>query len=280
MTWLKHDELRVFIQPQAIALSRFKGVRGFKPQLVRHEVIQLSEIASSPDDYAVLIKRLQTLLKDDKWQAVAAKVMLSSHFMRYAVIPWNSEITSADERQAYLNHHFVLALGDAVKSWDMRMDAPKYRQSALASAMPSSLQLALADVFAQANMHLRAVNPYLMQAANQSLEALKTEESGWLAVVENQRLCVTLMVDGTWRMVRNLSLETDIATQIETLIKREQMLSSAEMQPNLPLIVHWPNTPAVQAIDIAGHRVWSLVSREPAETRQTNRLESLDWAMR
>ena len=279
MTWFKHDELRVFIQPQAIALWRFKGVRGFKPQLAQHNIVQLSNIGNTPDDWQFVVEQLQTLLKDDKWQAVAAKVMISSHFMRYAVIPWNSEITSADERQAYLNHHFVLALGDAVKSWDMRMDAPKYRQSALASAMPSSLQLALVDVFAQANMRLRAVHPYLMQAANQALEAFKTEGSGWLTVVENQRLCVALMVDSSWRMVRNLPLETDIATQIETMIKREQMLSNTEIQPNFPLIVHWPNTAAVQVVDIAGHRVRSLVSHEPAETRQKNRLKSLDWAM-
>jgi len=257
---LVRDELQVLIQPQSIELSRLKGIRGFKPQLIHQKTINLKkDVVNSPDDWQDVVKNLQILLKDGKWYTPNARVILSSYFMRYAVIPWNSEITTDDESQAYLNHHFVMAYGDVVKSWNMCMDVPKYKQSGLASAMPNSLRLALNDVFAQANIRLAAIYPYLMEVVNQLLEANNLISNCWLVVVESQRLSLSLIEEGEWRVVRSLPLETDIAAQIEALIQREAILENVSVKnKNHPILIHWPQAADIKTIDIKHRRVMNV----------------------
>ena len=279
------DELHVHIGSQSIELWRLKSVIGFKPQLLQHEVIKLSDVAHSPDDWHGVLGQLQTLLKDNKWQAPTATVTLSSHFMRYAVIPWNSEITTSEEQQSYLKHRFTMGYGDAVKSWNMRMDAPKYKKAALASAMPDGLQVALSDTLAQANSRLDALYPYLMQAANHVFETKNFTGDCWLAVVENQRLGLSLIEDGEWQVVRNLPLEVDVAVQIETLIQRETMLENvsihtSESRKRYQVLIHWPSSGELKSIEIQHRRVVGVVCNQHLASRPASAQQSMDWATR
>lgn len=286
-----HDELRVLVGPQYIELWRLRGLRGFKPKLAHQQTVNVTEerAATSPDDWQGVVKRLQALLKEDKWQAVSATVILSSHFMRYAVIPWNSEITTAGERQAYLNHHFVMTYGDAVKAWNMRMDEASYKKSALASAMPAGLQTALKETFANTKANnptrLAAIYPYLMLAANQALGVNRLIHNCWFAVVESQRLTLSLIENGEWQVVRSLPLESDVAAQIEALILREMMLENvsikqAESRKSHPVLMHWSKVDEVKTIEINHRRVVNVVSSQHPESRRSGAQQIMHWATR
>lgn len=285
---LARDELHVLIQPQRIELKRLKGLRGFKPQLVDQQTINLKTDETAiilPKDWLGVIEQLQSVFKDKKWHAASAVITLPSCFMRYAVVPWRGEITTKAEWQAYLNHHFVMAYGEVVKGWNMRMDAPKYKEATLASAMPSALHLALSNTFSQVNMRVTAISAYFMQAVNQMLVAHKSIRDGWFMVVEKQYLTMSLIEDGKWRMVRSLPLEHDISAQVEMLIQRETILKSLGIRKsvsrkNHPIFIHWPQSKDVKTLNIEKHQVVNMVSDRHFEGVETKTKKSMHWATR
>ncbi|PCJ31866.1 MAG: hypothetical protein COA90_04985 [Gammaproteobacteria bacterium] len=286
---LLRDELQVFIQPHRIELLRLKGVRGLRPQWVDAKTISFKREMSTltlPDDWPRVIKQLSLELKEDRWQASTASVVLSSHFMRYAVVPWMSEISTTDEWQAYLNHHFVMAYGDVVKSWNLHMDEPQYKNTTFASAMPNTLHTALNDTFSKAKLPLTTIQPYFIQAVNQLIEDHTTISNGWLIVIENEHLTMSLIEEGEWCMVKSVPLAANIEAQIDMLIEREIMLKrikvndKVERRHGYAIFIHWPNSSEVKTLNIKSHRVINVVSKQQVNNRQAKQQPSIQWMTR
>jgi hypothetical protein len=129
--------------------------------------------------------------------------VLSNHFVRYALVPWNSALADPAEEEAYVRHHFARIHGERAKSWALRWSAEAVDAPRLASAIDSGLVAALKECFPpKGKARLVSIQPYLMAAANRAQRAVPAS-GAWLVFAERERSCVALHAGGRWRSVQN-----------------------------------------------------------------------------
>jgi hypothetical protein len=228
------NELQVFLQPNKIELNllRADGFRldGFKAKTIHKKIIEV-------ENETQLFAQLSSALQNPIWRKAKPVAVFSSAFTHFSVLPWNVEIKSKQERSAYLQHRFLQHFGDASKDWRLCEHVDGYGKAAIASGIDANFFEQVEAVFAAANMPLKAAHPLLMLAMNQAIFYLKKNKLAqifWLACEENQRLTLVLIIDGEWKLVRNVPLETNIHGQLRTLIQREMVLEN--MEQNLFLL--------------------------------------------
>ncbi|THK41211.1 hypothetical protein E8Q33_08815 [Methylophaga sp. SB9B] len=279
---LMKDELNVCIRPNSLILRRFKGLPAKTTCVDQQKIVLKKTMSQAEIESGYLAKVLKEALNVERWQASTATIVVANHLVRYALIPWNSEIKTADESQAYLHHCFISVYGDAVASWNKCQSPAAYGQKALASAMPRELLQTVQDVFSPMLIRFNSVQPYLMTIANQAIAVIKKQNlqsACWLAVIADGRVCLCLLIEGEWCWVKNVQQETDTVAQIEMLIQRERLMNNEidkllKKGRQLPMLVHWPDLPVNQKIQLPNHRIIKLASSklfstDPAENQIT-----------
>jgi hypothetical protein len=130
-------------------------------------------------------------------------VVLSNHFVRYALVPWADALSTAAEEEAYLRHHFARIHGERAKAWALRSSEAPRGAPRLASAVDKTLIEALRACFVpKAKARLVSVQPALMAMFNRARGAVP-KSGAWLALAEPERACVALHVQGHWRAVQS-----------------------------------------------------------------------------
>lgn len=145
---------------------------------------------------------LETLRSVPWPQRCRVSVVLSNHFVRYALIPWNAALADPAEEEAYVRHHFTKVHGERAKSWSLRWSADSGDAPRLASAIDAALLAALKARFAGGKARLVSIQPYLMAAANRARRAIPAS-GAWLVFAERERACIALYAGGRWRSVQN-----------------------------------------------------------------------------
>jgi hypothetical protein len=155
-----------------------------------------------------------------------ATVVLSNHFVRYALVPWSDALSGEAEEQAYVRHHFTKIHGERAKSWTLSF-GENGKEARLAAAIDAEL---LAEL-KRALPGLASVQPYLMAAINRS-RALIPKDGAWLALVEAGRACIALHSGSAVRSVQNLRGDW------LDLLERERHRAAGEMSaaPELALV--------------------------------------------
>lgn len=159
-------------------------------------------------------------------------LVLSNHFVRYAVLPWSDGLATPAEEEAYLRHHFGKIHGERAKGWSLRASEAPRGAMRLASAIDTALVEALRAAFPKnAKAKLVSVQPELMEAANRWRQAIPAA-GAWLVLAEPERACIALHAGQGWRSVQNAKGDWF------TLLDRERYrLHGAEGEvPNLVLL--------------------------------------------
>jgi hypothetical protein len=130
-----------------------------------------------------------------------ATVILSNHFVRYALVPWSAALAGEAEETAYVRHHFGRIHGERAKAWAFRATPAPSAAPRLCSAIDTNLLAALKELFSKKSK-LISVQPYLMAAFNRWRGAIPAA-GAWLALVEPERACVGLHARGHWQSVQN-----------------------------------------------------------------------------
>jgi len=139
-------------------------------------------------------------------------VVLSNHFVRYALVPWSGALSSPQEEDAYVRHHFVKIHGERAKSWVFRATGASSR---LCSAIDQDLLEELRACFAKhRKAKLVSVQPALMAAFNRWRGSIPAS-GAWLVLVEPGRACVGLHAQGHWQSVQNAKGEWRAALERE-----------------------------------------------------------------
>lgn len=129
-------------------------------------------------------------------------VVLSNHFVRYALVPWSAELSGDAEEEAYVRHHFVRVYGDRAKAWSFRASPAPGAAPRLASAIDANLLAALRSAFAKKRAKLVSVQPALMAVFNRARSAIPAS-GAWLVMAEPDRACIALHSGGRWQAVSN-----------------------------------------------------------------------------
>jgi hypothetical protein len=155
---------------------------------------------------------------------VDVTVVLSNHFVRYAVLPERDGAASSEEELALARFHLTKIHGERVKGWEVRVS------ERLACAIDAELLEGIKDCFSKTKKpRLVSVQPRLMTAYNAARGRIP-REGAWLVLAERDRTCLARIATKGWASVHN-GREVDV----DELLERERSRASGEPLPALVL---------------------------------------------
>lgn len=135
-------------------------------------------------------------------------LVVSNHFVRYQLLPWESVVACQGDTAALAQARFQLAFGDAAAGWQIVADAPRFRSASLAAAIDGQLLAAARASAAAAGLQIAGVRPHLLSAlASLQQHSVKNTGSGWFAVFEPGRLTVLGSAQGRASSLHNIRLQ-------------------------------------------------------------------------
>jgi len=212
------------LAPSAVTVATLEGV--LKPRLVARRQLACDAAAGGEpwQGAAAALGSVGSELGDGRCDVT---VVLSNHFVRYALVPASETLAAGDEELAFARYCFAKVHGERAKGWDVRLSAADARSARVASAIDNALLAAIQGCFPrEGKARLVSVQPYLMAAFNRS-DARTGKHSGWLLLVEPERACLACLDAGRWTAVRNLKGAFDAPGQWAELLERERYVAGS-----------------------------------------------------
>lgn len=161
-------------------------------------------------------------------------VVLSNHFVRYALLPWSDSLDTAEEEEAFARHQFTRIYGERAAGWSFRCSEGAAGDARLAGAIDTELLDKLRATFARPPVRLVSVQPELMAVYNRHRKAVPAA-GAWLVLLEPGRACIALRGPQGWLAVRNTRLQADDAESWIAQLDQERRRVGGE-SPELVLL--------------------------------------------
>jgi len=167
--------------------------------------------------------------------------VLSNHFVRYVLLPWNSIVGCNGDTQNLARAQFQLAFGEASASWHVIVEEPRFRSTCLAMAVDGQLLAATREAATVAGLQVSGIRPYLLTALKYWRMAMRQAAKrapGWFAVFEPGRLTLLGRVQNGAASLHNIRLHEPEA-MLPTL---HQCIATDRLKSTLdgPVYVHAP----------------------------------------
>jgi hypothetical protein len=254
LSW--REQLLISLAPGEVSWLRLAGA--FKSKLIGKGILPVeAAYGTRPWDGAIAALRAET----SRWSRdrLSVRVVLSNHFVRYALVPPSSQVSGHAEELALARFHFNKIHGDASRGWDIRLSPGRSGTPRPACAVDSALLDALKQSFpADKRPRLDSVQPLLMSAYNMSGSTIPSA-GAWLVMAEPDRACVALLKGRTWQAVQNVKGQfNDVASWI-ALVERERWRVSLDTVPDT-LLIH-----ATQSSTLAqrAYGAWKVAALQP-----------------
>lgn len=165
-----------------------------RPRLLDRHAVPLT--GNDPAHWAEPLRALSALLDEPVWHGQEIGVILSSHYVRYIVVPAGRNLTQA-ECLALAKVLFHETYGDLADNWEIRVSPPGMGLATIASGVPRDL-LADLDKVCGKRGRLTSVRPSLMPVFNRA-RRLMGKAAGYLAVVEAGRIVLVSVANRQWK---------------------------------------------------------------------------------
>lgn len=269
MSLLFRDELRVMLTPEQVLLVRIRrGMtwRGLRRRVMEKKSLpciaacetQGSGVPGGTPLWGAAVQALEAALAKQAGRRVFATVILSNHFMRYALLPWSDVPATEDEEIAYARHTFRQGYGEAADGWELRLSPGRIGQPQLASAVDKRLPDALRALFGRAGIPLESIQPHLMTAYNACRPSL-IGRNAWFALLEPGSLCLARLRHGGWESVRTMRMEGDGRVALPLMLEREAYLAEVDTATDEVLV--W--APWLANAQLPGSKGWKFRKLRP-----------------
>jgi len=193
--------------------------------------------AAGPERWRGALLALGGILRQISAQKLrtSCSVVLSGHFVRTELLPWNEHIRGIREYRALARARFRAIHGAAAEAWDIRLGILRYGEPVLACAVDSALLTELDALVSECGLRLTSVQPHFAEAFDRH-RRLCSGASWWFALIEPGRLWMGQSVKGAWRHVGTRVLGADPVAEILDAMVQESALTAAESP--LPMPVH------------------------------------------
>ncbi|HSI45835.1 MAG TPA: hypothetical protein VK950_06630 [Methylophilus sp.] len=226
---LTAPELRVVVTCDALEMFTFERQwwPGRPRVLISHQQFPLPGLpqdALPPEALWQTLRDYLVALKIQQWHVV---IVLSNQFTRWLVLPWQAEIRSTAEKQAYYSHGLQQAFGLEMQDWQLQAQAGGYEQNTLINAVPSGLTEKFESLFAEANLTPGVIAPAWMLSANQALHNMRQQklaQDGWVISRESSSLTIGCLMQGEWQQVRYLPVDAQWRERLSQFLLREQVM--------------------------------------------------------
>lgn len=231
MSPLLRDELRVLLGPDQVVLVRIGREltrRGLRNRVLAKEVVDCVTTAGGEAPWNAAVTALEAKLPSSAGRRTAATVILSNHFVRYAMVPWSEKLSDEAEELAFARHCFRQVYGEAAESWELRVSSGWTGARQLASAVDRRLLAGLRESFEKAGVALKSIQPYLMAVYNNCRTRLEGS-SAWLVLHEPGCLIVALQRQGQLASVRTMRIGSDWHDSLPWILEREAFLAESDV---------------------------------------------------
>lgn len=257
LSW--RERLLISLAPGELSWVRLGGL--FKPKVRAKRSVPI-EPGYGARSWDGAIGALRSEVAQWDRDNLSAHIVLSNHFVRYALVPHSDGISGPEEELAHARFHFSRVHGEASRSWDIRLSPARSNGARLACAVDAALIDALRQSFSSnKRLHLASVQPLLMSVLN-SASAFIPDTGAWLIMVEPDRACVALLKDRTWQAVQNVKGQFSDADGWISLVERERWRVSLDVVPDT-LLIHSAHTLSLPMRTYGTWRVMGLQTPWP-----------------
>ena len=235
MSRMWRDRLRIGLCPDRLILAAWR--RGLRPAPGRMDVVPL-EGGADAGGWQRAVEALGPALASVAARPCDVTVVLSNHFVRYALLPWNAALKTGAEWHALARHQFESVHGQAA-GWDLKVAPTGARGARIACAVETSQHESLEQKVGGTGVKglaLASVQPYLMAAFNRIRSRIGREPC-WLLIVEPGCMAMALLESGSWRALRSRRIDAGWRTALAGLLERESALLGLE-EPCRRIAVH------------------------------------------
>jgi hypothetical protein len=197
------ENLLISLYPARVVAAKIES--GWRRRLIDKRVVDTAEPspnlpnsnpAGSGRAWMATVAALEEILAGFAAPGIAATVIVSSRFVRYAVVPWRDNVISVQEQAGFARHCFKSIYGDAAEDWEIRMSGGGFRRNALACAVDAQMLRAVEKILVGRSIRIVSIQPNFMAACNRFRRELSGYERGCIAVVEPGRAALGIF-DGT-----------------------------------------------------------------------------------
>ncbi|MFL6693011.1 MAG: hypothetical protein ACJ8GO_08630 [Ramlibacter sp.] len=250
LSW--RDQLTAFVAPGSVRVA--VASRGWWPRRRVTTAQPAAGAQGTPENAGELAGmglQLGDALRAHAGRAFDIGVVLSNHFVRYAVVDNASQLRGAAERAIAGSQALRAVHGSAVDEWQVVMDDDAM-DGALVAGVPRALVDALHGACRLAGAHRISIEPLLARSLNDARAQIGSA-TGWLGVMENGRLVLASIGAQSVTAVRSQRLLQDPATEVAALVQRTRLLDGMPATRSIlllasdqPLLVGFPPESGLQ----------------------------------
>jgi hypothetical protein len=212
--------MRIGLTPDRLVCAGYYG--GWRSTVTRKEMIAV-EAPRNSADWKPAVDALPAALARFRGGRRAVTVILSNHFVRYALLPWIPALKTDEEWLSLARDRLAIVHGTTSEQWDVRSSQTTSAGPRVACAVDRALLDALEARIGADGGTLVSVQPYLMAAFNRMRPAIGTD-SCWLAVEEPGRLTLALIQGGVWTAIRTRQADAQWQTMLQDILERESAM--------------------------------------------------------
>lgn len=232
MSLLLSERLDVLLRPDAVVWCR----KNWRRQITAQDTMACEPGKTLP--WSSAIETFTKILKSQPTRP-AATIILSNHYVRYAVIPWEKHLSNDAEWQEFVRHQFGNTYGETVSQWCLRVSGVVTGRTRLASAPDNALLAALDAAAHESKINLHSIQPLYMRAYNDWRSAMKGDNL-WFAVAEPGKVCLGRMVEGEWRRFRSQLLREALGVELLHLMEQEALIADDAVNET-PIYLYAPD---------------------------------------
>jgi len=221
------DTFEVTLHPAQVRLARRSlfGRRASTPVSV--QVGPDMGGASEKEPWRPVLAALDDALRRIGAPRTGLRVVLSDHFVRYALIPWSAELVADAERLAFAQLVMREVFGPAVDGWSLCLGGQPAGQPFYCAGIDAGLVDALRDLAGRLHLRLRAVEPLLGVRIQRHRRSLK-ERAFCFASLESGRMTLAFHGALGWEAVRGRRTAQAVGDELARALRQEAAAAGAD----------------------------------------------------
>ena len=233
MSLLSNERVIIALEPRLLALVRVRGA--LAPRIVAKQTVRCDP-GPGAEPWHGALAALEAIAASLHARESAVRVVLSNHFVRYAIVAADAAASSTEEDMGLARFAFARIHGERAKTWDIRLSAAPGGRDRLACGIDQALIDSIKAYFPRGGKaRLVSIQPYLMSAFNR-MRRMVPADGAVILVAEHDRLCIASWVDNNWLGVRNIPKAPASIAEHVILLEQERGRLGGESMPHTALV--------------------------------------------
>jgi hypothetical protein len=214
----------IAVRPDEVRVQRHR--RGWK---LRSEPPVAVPVSVGQTVATACMQALEQALPAATRRTFDARIVLSDHLVRYAIVPRACELRDDVEREAAARHAMAAVYGEIAGRWRVVLDASGAGDDALAAAVDEDVCAGLTEQLKAGGARRLQIEPLFSFAMNRAGHCV-TARTGWVAVVEHGRVVLASLRKGELGALRSHRLRKGMRAELPMLLEQDSLLENADPQ--------------------------------------------------